>query len=81
MCNHEELNLEDVDEDLEVRRYGNTFINSKHLKETLREAGDDGDKDYLLRVDKFVETLQQRQAASASNFHPAKLHDEGTYNF
>ncbi|CAI2374794.1 unnamed protein product [Moneuplotes crassus] len=73
MCNHEELDLQDADPEDEVKRYGNTFINTNQLKETLKEVGDNEDKNFLNKVDQFLEKIQLKQASSANNFHPNKL--------
>ncbi|CAI2374705.1 unnamed protein product [Moneuplotes crassus] len=76
MCNHEELNLQDVNPDEEVKKYGNTFISAKNLKETLKGICDNDDKIIFMKMSKFLEQIQLRQASSANNFYPSKLDTE-----
>ena len=83
MCNFEELNLKDVDEEDEIKRYGNTFVNTKKLKETLEElGGKKQNKSFLSQVNLFMEKIELRQATSANNFHPKGLiEDSRIYEF
>eukprot|EP00343_Euplotes_focardii_P003326 CAMPEP_0205808054 /NCGR_PEP_ID=MMETSP0205-20121125/11908_1 /ASSEMBLY_ACC=CAM_ASM_000278 /TAXON_ID=36767 /ORGANISM="Euplotes focardii, Strain TN1" /LENGTH=182 /DNA_ID=CAMNT_0053083149 /DNA_START=342 /DNA_END=886 /DNA_ORIENTATION=+ len=81
MCNEEELNLIDVNQDAEVRRYGNTFVNSINLKETLKGAVDnEDDNEFNTKFEQFVETIQMRLAKSVNNFHPPELHENDDTN-